>query len=88
MSKEKLYEYKNFKSDGARIHCVRMQGETHWKLHNWDGPAINPVRKDSPHKKEYHINGIPFSEDDYKETISQQEGLPFYKAAGFKDVRF
>ena len=44
---EKLYEYKTIKSKGAKIHLIRMQGEEHWKMHRWDGPAIEPISRDS-----------------------------------------
>ena len=40
--REKLYEYKEINSRGAIIHLIRMQGEEHWKMHRWDGPAVEP----------------------------------------------
>jgi hypothetical protein len=48
------------------------------KLHNWEGPAL--IHPDG--KKEYHIHGIPYSLDGWKEARRNREGLPFYKQAG------
>ena len=47
------------------------------KLHNWDGPALIP----DGNKKlaEYHLYGIPYSLEDWKEMKKQWEGLPWYK---------
>ena len=42
-----------------------MQGEEHWKMHRWDGPAIQPINeKDSEFKKEYYLHGIPYYEEE------------------------
>lgn len=50
------------------------------KLHNWDGPSkINPDGT-----KEYYLHGIKLSEEDYKKRLKERTGLPFYKAANFK----
>jgi len=48
------------------------------KLHNWEGPAL--IHPDG--KKEYHIHGIPYTLDGWKEARRNREGLPFYKQAG------
>ena len=48
------------------------------KLHNWEGPAL--IHPDG--KKEYHIHGIPYTLDGWKEARRNREGLPFYKQSG------
>ena len=47
------------------------------KLHNWEGPALIP--EGIERKREYYLYGIPYSEEDYKETIRGRTGLPWYK---------
>ena len=47
------------------------------KLHNWEGPALIP--KGNEKKREYYLYGIPYSEEDHKEAIRNQTGLPWYK---------
>ena len=42
-TKEKLYDLKVMKMNGAKHHFIKLLGESSWKLHNWDGPAIEPV---------------------------------------------
>ena len=62
--------------DGTILH--------HWdgKLHNWEGPALIP--EGVSRKGEYYLYGIPMSKDDWKEAISQQSGLPWYKKPAAK----
>jgi hypothetical protein len=36
------------------------------KLHNWEGPAYIPLGDNR--KREYYLNGIPFTEDQWKES--------------------
>jgi hypothetical protein len=48
------------------------------KLHNWEGPAL--IHPDG--KKEYHLHGIPYTLDGWKEARRNREGLPFYKQSG------
>ena len=52
------------------------------KLHNWEGPALIP--EGVSRKGEYYLYGIPMSKDDWKEAISQQSGLPWYKKPAAK----
>jgi len=47
------------------------------KLHNWDGPALIPEGNEK--KAEYHLYGIQYSKEEWKEAIRQQTGLPWYK---------
>ena len=83
MAKEKLYEYKTMKSQGAYHHFIKLQWDTAWKYHNWDGPAIEPIKgENSELKKAYYLNGIEYDVESYKEALSEREGLPFYKQTG------
>ena len=49
------------------------------KLHNWEGPALIP--EGDKRKREYHIHGIQYTEDGWKEARRNREGLPWYKTA-------
>ncbi len=46
------------------------------KLHNWEGPALIP--EGDNRKREYHIHGIQYTEDGWKEARRNREGLPWY----------
>ena len=52
------------------------------KLHNWDGPALLP--QGDTRKREYYLNGIQHTEDQWKEIRKEREGLPWYKQASSK----
>ena len=65
--------------DGSKTiaHTLEINGEN--QLHCWDGPAIiNEGQK----KKEYYLNGINYSFDDWKDIRKEREGLPWYKQSG------
>ena len=44
----------------------------------WEGPALITAEG----KKEYHIHGIKYTLDGWKEARRNREGLPFYKQSG------
>ena len=52
------------------------------KLHNWDGPAYIP--QGNERKAEYHIYGIKYSKEEWKDRRRQREGLPYYKNQSMK----
>lgn len=52
------------------------------KLHNWEGPALLP--QGDNRKREYYINGIKMSQEQWKEALKGREGLPWYKGSGAK----
>ncbi len=52
------------------------------KLHNWEGPALLP--QGDTRKREYYLNGIQLTEDQWKEMKKEREGLPWYKQASSK----
>ena len=52
------------------------------KLHNWEGPALLPQGENR--KREYYINGIKMTQEQWKEALKGREGLPFYKSGQAK----
>jgi len=52
------------------------------KLHNWEGPALIP--QGDNRKREYYLNGIKMSQEQWKEALKSREGLPWYKGSGAK----
>jgi hypothetical protein len=50
------------------------------KLHNWEGPAIIP--QGNNRLREYYLNGIKYTEEQWKERLRTREGLPWYKGSG------
>jgi len=52
------------------------------KLHNWEGPALIP--EGNNRKREYYLNGIQYSEAEWKERVKGRDGLPWYKGSGAK----
>ena len=64
------------KSDGTIMYIFDN------KLHNWDGPALIP--EGNNRKREYYLNGIQYSEADWKERVKGRSGLPWYKRSSAK----
>ena len=85
MAREKLYEYKTIKNQGAKLHLIKFQDEESWRFHRWDGPAIEPFERDSPHTKSYYLNGNLYDYDSYMEVMQEREGLPYYKNQSMKN---
>jgi hypothetical protein len=52
------------------------------KLHNWDGPALIP--EGNNRLREYYLNGIKYTEEEWRERLRTREGLPWYKGSGAK----
>ena len=83
--KERLYEYKEIRSKGAKIYLIKMKGEEVWRFHRWDGPAIQPLNRESEFSKGWYLHGIPYTEDTYNQLMQQREGLPWYKNPSMKN---
>ena len=86
---KKFKRRKSFKieEDGSKTiaYTLEINGEN--KLHNWEGPAlINEKQK----LKEYYLNGILYTMDQWKDIKKSGEGLPWYKQSGstVKTARF
>ena len=52
------------------------------KLHNWEGPALIP--EGDNRKREYYLNGIQKTEEEWRQARKEREGLPWYKNPGLK----
>ena len=79
--KYKQRKLSRIEEDGSKtiVYTLEINGEN--KLHNWEGPAlINEEQK----KKEYYLNGIEYSLDDWKDIKKEREGLPWYKQSAPK----
>ena len=89
MKKQKVYEYKRIKSEGAYHHLIRENSEDSWKHHNGDGPAIEPVDDNNRKiKKQYYLFGISYTSEAFKEYKQEQEGLPWYKQSASKGITY
>jgi|TARA_R110000822_G_scaffold42989_1_gene116393 hypothetical protein len=74
--KGKTLRVSKIEEDGSktRAHALQMGDRT--VFHSEEGPAlINKEQK----RKEYYLNGIEFTYDDWNEIIKGKEGLPWYK---------
>ena len=85
--KFKTRKLSRIEEDGSKTiaYTLEINGEN--KLHNWEGPAIiNEIQK----TKEYYLNGIQYSLDDWKDMRKSREGLPWDKQSGntIKTARF
>ena len=62
--------------DGTKTTARVLDMTTRAVFHSEDGPAlINKEQK----RKEYYLNGIEFTFDDWNEIMKGREGLPWYK---------
>ena len=84
---EKIYEYKKIRIGDAIHHLFKEQGNTNWKHHNPEGPAIEPVNEgDKSVTKKYYLYGFEKTKDEFKEYQQEKEGLPWYKNPSMKAV--
>ena len=86
---KKFKRRKSFKieEDGSKTTAYTLEINGENKLHNWEGPAlINESKK----IKEYYLNGIQYTIDEWKDIKKSGEGLPWYKQSGstIKTARF
>ena len=79
--KSKIRKVSKIEEDGSKTiaHVVEWNGIG--KFHSMEGPAlINKEQK----RKEYYLNGIEFTYDDWNEIMKGKEGLPWYKKPAAK----
>jgi antitoxin component YwqK of YwqJK toxin-antitoxin module len=57
----------------------------HGKMHNLEGPAHIP--EGDNRRREYYINGIKFTEADWKAAKRDGDGLQYFKQSG-NNIRF
>ena len=79
--KGKVRRVFKIEEDGTKTKAHALQMGDRVVFHSEDGPAlINKEQK----RKEYYLNGIEFTFDDWNEIIKGKEGLPWYKTAAGK----
>ena len=79
--KAKIRRVSKIEEDGSKTiaHVVEWNGIG--KFHNMEGPAL--INKEQ-RRKEYYLNGIEFTYDDWNEIMKGKEGLPWYKKPAAK----
>ena len=74
--KSKIRKVSKIEEDGSKTIAHIIEWDGVGKFHSMDGPAlINKEQK----RKEYYLNGIEFTYDDWNEIMKGKEGLPWYK---------
>ena len=85
--KFKRRKLSRIEEDGSKTTAYTLEINGENKLHNWEGPAlVNEKQK----LKEYYLNGIQYTMDEWKDIKKSGEGLPWYKQSGstVKTARF
>jgi hypothetical protein len=79
--KGKVRRCYKIEEDGSKTRTRVLQMGDRAVFHSEDGPAlINKEQK----RKEYYLNGIEFTYDDWNEIMKGKEGLPWYKNPAMK----
>ena len=79
--KGKVRRCYKIEEDGSKTRTRVLQMGDRAVFHSEDGPAlINKEQK----RKEYYLNGIEFTYDDWNEIMKGKEGLPWYKKPAAK----
>jgi hypothetical protein len=79
--KGKVRRCYKIEEDGSKTRTRVLQMGDRAVFHSEEGPAlINKEQK----RKEYYLNGIEFTYDDWNEIIKGKEGLPWYKNPAMK----
>ena len=78
MRRKPFCETRTIKIDNKEIDLIKFEGETNYKIHNWDGPAIREY-SDGKTKKQYFLYGIEYSADEFQESVRERSGLPWFK---------
>ena len=83
--KTKVRRVSRIEEDGSKTTAHVLDFGDRAVFHSDEGPAlINKTQK----KKDYYLNGIPYSFEMWNEIKKAGEGLPWYKQAGGKTNRF
>ena len=81
--KAKVRKVSKIEEDGSKTIALALQMGDRTVFHSEEGPALtNKEQK----RKEYYLNGIEFTYDDWNEIMKGKEGLPWYKQAAAKGV--
>ena len=79
--KGKVRRVYKIEEDGTKTTARALQMGDRVVFHDEEGPAL--VNKEQK-RKEYYLNGIEFTYDDWNEIMKGKEGLPWYKQAAAK----
>ena len=74
--KSKIRKVSKIEEDGSKTIAHIVEWDGIGKFHSMEGPAL--INKEQ-HRKEYYLNGIEFTYDDWNEIQKGREGLPWYK---------
>ena len=80
--KERILKKREEDGSLTEIHALEVKGE--FKIHNFEGPAVINKKQ---RVKEYYLNGIKYSEEDWKAIRKGREGLPWYKNPAMRGAR-
>ena len=79
--KTKVRKVSKIEEDGTKTQAIALDMNGRVVFHSEEGPAlINKEQK----RKEYYLNGIEFTYDDWNEIMKGKEGLPWYKKPAAK----
>ena len=79
--KTKVRRCYKIEEDGSKTRVIVLDMGTKAVFHSEDGPAlINKQQR----RKEYYLNGIEYTFDDWNEIMKGKEGLPWYKNPSMK----
>ena len=79
--KTKIRKVSKIEEDGTKTTARVIDYGNKAVFHNEDGPAL--INKEQ-HRKEYYLNGIEYTFDDWNEIMKGKEGLPWYKKPAAK----
>ena len=79
--KAKIRRVYKIEEDGSKTRAHALQMGNRVVFHSEKGPAL--INKEQ-RRKEYYLNGIEFTYDDWNEIIKGKEGLPWYKNPAMK----
>ena len=74
--KGKTLRVSKIEEDGTKTRALVLDMGHKAVFHNEDGPALTNTEQK---RKEYYLNGIEFTYDDWNEIMKGKEGLPWYK---------
>ena len=74
--KSKIRKVSKIEEDGSKTIAHIIEWDGVGKFHSMDGPAL--INKEQ-RRKEYYLNGIEYTYDDWNEIQKGREGLPWYK---------
>jgi len=77
-SKKMFCETRTISVGGKEMDLIRFEGETSYKIHNWERAAVRD-HSGGRVKRQYFLYGIEYSEEEFKDSVKERSGLPWYK---------